>query len=82
MVRTQIQLTEDQALILKKMAAKQRKSMAELIRRAIDQMVDSSTQGVTKACREKARAVSGKFRSGIHDLSTDHDRYLSEDFGS
>ena len=31
--------------------------------------------------KRRALAVSGRFRSGLKDLSTEHDRYLEEDFG-
>jgi hypothetical protein len=30
--------------------------------------------------KRRALAVSGRFRSGLTDLSTDHDRYLEEAF--
>lgn len=30
----------------------------------------------------RALAVSGRFRSGLTDLSTEHDRYLEEAFGT
>lgn len=82
MVRTQIQLTETQATILKKMAAKNRLSMAELIRRAIDQMVSSGASRNLQDRRERACAAAGKFRSGVNDLSENHDQYLSEAFKS
>ena len=36
MVRTQIQLPEEQVALLKKMAAAEHKSMAEIIRQSID----------------------------------------------
>jgi hypothetical protein len=36
MVRTQIQLPEEQVALLKKMAAAQHESMAEIIRQAVD----------------------------------------------
>lgn len=41
MVRTQIHLPEEQVAILKKMAAAQKKSMAEMIRQAIDYFAKS-----------------------------------------
>lgn len=37
MVRTQVQLTEEQSLKLKRIAAREQKSVAELVRQAIDQ---------------------------------------------
>ena len=82
MVRTQIQLTEPQASILKKMAARNGLSMAELIRQAIDQMVGSGVYPDLQERRERARNLSGQFHSGIHNLSENHDQHLSEAFKS
>jgi predicted transcriptional regulator len=80
MIRTQIQLTEAQATILKKMAKRQRQSMAALIRQAIDRLVSASDNRDMQARRERAMAAAGKFRSGIRDLSANHDQYLTEAF--
>lgn len=80
MVRTQIQLTEAQATILKKMAKRQRQSMAALIRQAIDRLVSTSDHRDMQARRKRAIAAAGKFRSGIRDLSANHDQYLTEAF--
>jgi hypothetical protein len=81
MVRTQIQLTERQARELKKMAAKEGVSMAEVIRRAVDAKIH---EGVSEVPREervrRAMAAMGKFRSGIRDLAVNHDKYLAEDY--
>ena len=45
MVRTQIQLPEEQVAMLKKMAAAQHKSMAEMIRQAIDFFAKAKQEG-------------------------------------
>lgn len=82
MVRTQIQLTEKQAATLKKMAVKNRKSRAALIRQAIDQMVNAGKSGELQVRREKARAAAGRYHSGTPDLSVNHDEYLPEAFNS
>lgn len=81
MIRTQIQLTEDQARALKELAAAEQRSMAELIRQSVDSLLKSSTQHRTSPERKRrALAVIGRFRSGVSDLSLNHDRYLSEAF--
>lgn len=81
MVRTQIQLTEGQSRALKQLAAQQDKSVAELIRHSVDQFIKSA--GVIGAEERRLRAVAaaGRFRSGRNALSTDHDRYLADDYG-
>jgi hypothetical protein len=78
MIRTQIQLPEEQVASLKILAAQQHTSMAELIRRAID-MFTASTDAVSlQEHRQRALAAAGKFRSGHGDLSVKHDDYLAE----
>ena len=78
MVRTQIQLTEEQAAVLKKAASEEHVSIAELIRRAVENFIISSAHAGTEERQRRAIAVSGRFRSGVTNLSTEHDRYLRE----
>jgi len=80
MVRTQIQLTEEQAKALKKMAASRHLSSAELIRRAVDSMIKSVTAADPEERRKRAIDIAGKFRSGKRDVSRKHDKYLAEAF--
>jgi hypothetical protein len=81
MVRTQIQLFEQQAAALKKLAAARHVSIAELIRRAVDTMVRTGAAVDSGEKRKRALAVVGRFRSGKRDVSKDHDKYLPEAFG-
>lgn len=78
MIRTQIQLTEQQYSSLKAMAQAQGISMAELIRKSLDNMINSSVKNNDRITR--AMNAAGRFRSGLKDLSTNHDDYLSEAF--
>jgi RecA/RadA recombinase len=82
MVRTQIQLTEDQAKALKKLAAARRLSSAELIRRAIDVMIKSSPAADAEVRRRRAIEIAGRFSSGKRDVSRKHDKYLADAFGT
>ncbi len=81
MVRTQIQLPEEQVVLLKKMAAAQHKSMAEIIRQAIDYFAKAKQAGGEGLRRRRAMAAAGRFRSGVKDLAASHDSYLAEIFG-
>ncbi len=81
MVRTQIQLSEEQVAVLKNMAESRQKSMAEIIRQAIDFFAKSQQGGVDQQRRERAMAVAGRFRSGIKDLAAEHDSYLAKIWG-
>ncbi len=77
MVRTQIQITPEQARALKRLAAREGKSVAELIRLSVDSMLRSGGIQDQDELRRKAIAAAGKF-SGPEDLSENHDRYLIE----
>jgi len=81
MVRTQIQLTEEQAKALKKMAASRHLSSAELIRRAVDIMIKSGPAADPEERRKRAIDIAGRFRSGKSDISRKHDKYLADAFG-
>ena len=67
---------------LKRMAIRQQISMAALIRQAIDQMLYHGPDKERQANFAKALNAAGKFHSGQHDLSVNHDQYLSEAFKS
>ncbi len=81
MVRTQIQLTEEQAKALKRLARRSRSSMAEVIRRSIDRYLSASVDRDRNELVRRARAVAGRFHSGAGDLSARHDQHLAETYG-
>ena len=78
MVRTQIQLSEEQAKAIKRIAAAQGTSMAEVIRRAVNGVIIFSPAGDGNERHQRAIEIVGKFRSGKRDVSKNHDRYLTE----
>lgn len=79
MVRTQIQLTGEQVRKLKRLAGATDRSVAALIRTAVDQYLVSSKPDRVSAYRQ-ARRVIGSHTADITDGSTRHDRYLDEAF--
>ncbi|SNB46506.1 ribbon-helix-helix domain-containing protein [Geobacter sp. DSM 9736] len=80
MVRTQVQLTEEQVASLKHLAAEQHVSMAGIIRRAVDLLARTRFVPDDKTRRQKAAAAAGRFHSGCGDLAKEHDRYVAEAF--
>lgn len=76
MVRTQIQLTEEQAAALRELAAREGKSMAEVIRCSLDEHLRAAGVVGRAAAEQRARAAIGRFSSGLGDLAREHDRYL------
>ncbi len=81
MVRTQIQLTKEQAEKLREMAMENRESIASLIRRAIYQFLLSGKLDKPSLYRQ-AKSVVGKYKAEKDDISVEHDRYLDEDYKS
>ncbi len=78
MVRTQIQLTEEQADSLRKIAAARRLSLAEVIRQSLELYLADANRCPDARIRERALEVIGKYSSGLSDISSDHDRYLED----
>ena len=78
MVRTQIRLSEKQDAALRRIAAKQGLSKAELIRRSVERLILSNTELDDGARWVRALDAAGCVRSGLGDLAANHDRYLAE----
>ena len=79
MIRTQIQLTEEESAALKEASRRSGLSMAELIRRSVDRFLSRHDSGVpTDAGRLSGLEVVGRFRSGLTDVSARFDHYLDE----
>ena len=81
MVRTQIQLTEEQVKALKKIALSRHLSIAEIIRQAVDIVIRTNTMVDIEERRKRAIDIVGRFSSGKRDISRKHDTYLAEAFG-
>ena len=81
MIRTQIQLTDEQAARLKELAHAGNESIAAIIRKALDQFLLKQKPDRRMLYRQALTAV-GKYGIGVHDISTEHDRYLEEEFKS
>ncbi len=81
MVRTQIQLPEEQVMFLKKMSADRRESMAEIIRQAIDLLYNSTKDEENEQRRKQAIAAAGRFRSGAGNMAAHHDSFLADIYG-
>ena len=79
MIRTQIQLTEEQAAALKRRAASTGVSMATLIREGVDRVL-SDEGSSRRRLRQRALSVAGSFRDreGATDVSRRHDDYLAD----
>ena len=80
MIRTQVQLTEEQAQALKNLASARQVPIAELIRQSVDILIRSSGAIDAEERRRRAIAAAGRFHSEVSDISMKHDEYLVEAF--
>ena len=80
MIRTQIQLTPEQAGILRVMAGERHLPIAELIRMSIDSFISREAGVGMEQKRARAAVIVGRFGSPPSDVSAEHDRYLAEAF--
>ena len=78
MIRTQIQLTDEQERRLRHAARREGVSIAEIVRRCIDQVLTAQLTERADAYRRAARLV-GRFQ-GPRDLSGHHDDALEETY--
>lgn len=77
MVRTQIQLTDQQAAILRDMARREDVSIAELIRRSINNYFRIAKQPSLEEKKRRSLEIVGKYASSQSDVSQNHDQYLA-----
>jgi Arc/MetJ-type ribon-helix-helix transcriptional regulator len=75
MVRTIIQLPEDQAAALTREARRRGVSKAAVVREALKPLL---TREGDDAAVEKALSAAGSGASGVNDLAERHDAYLAE----
>lgn len=81
MVRTQIQLTDEQARAVKRIASSKGVSVAEVIRRAVEGIIKSSPKADMEERQKRALDIVGRFKSGKRDVSKRHDAYLTDAYG-
>jgi Arc/MetJ-type ribon-helix-helix transcriptional regulator len=81
MIRTQVQLTEEQVRALKRLAAQNKKSVADIVRQSVELYL-AHEERTGKALRiQRALEAAGKFSSGTANGSSEHDRHLADAYG-
>lgn len=79
MIRAQIQLTDEQAEVLRRRSRRENVSVAELVRRAIDAFTRAEPPSAGDI-RNRAIGAAGQFASGVTTTATRHDEVLAEAF--
>jgi hypothetical protein len=77
MVRTIVQLHDEQAAALERAARRRGVSRAAVVREALDRLLSPEAVDDAQALR-RALAAAGSFASGVPDLAERHDEYLTE----
>ncbi len=77
MVRMQVRLSQEQAEAVGRVAAREGRSMAAVIRSCVDAGIRRST---TAERRRRALDAVGRFRCGASNLAENHDAALDEAF--
>ncbi len=78
MLRTQIQLTEEQSASLRRLAEIDNVSLAEVIRRSVDNYIEARQDVSREERKRRLLSVVGIGDSGVPDLGVNHDKYLAE----
>ena len=81
MIRTQVQLEEEQMEWLRAKAMERRVSVSRLIREGIA-FFREHEERITSDKKERAVAAVGRFDSGLKDVSERHDHYLEDLYAS
>jgi Arc/MetJ-type ribon-helix-helix transcriptional regulator len=77
MIRTQIQLTDEQVEALRRRARGENVSIAELVRRAIDAFTRVEPPD-DRERRARAIRAAGRLGSGVRETSSRHDEALAD----
>ena len=80
MIRTQIQIEEDQIKWLRSEASRRGVSLSQLIRDGIT-LFRAREERIPKEKKRKALAAVGRFSSNLSDISERHDHYLADAYG-
>ena len=77
MIRTQVQLTEQQLLRLRELAGERGLSISELVRNGVDHILGHAERAEHGDRAQRAVAAAGRFHSGHTDVARRHDAYLA-----
>ena len=78
LIRTQVQLTEEQARALKVRSCDEERSMAGLLRESdLENLADQPARD-HRSLLDRACGLIGRFRSGYSDVAENHDQHLDE----
>ena len=78
MVRVRIRFSDEQVGLLRARARLEARSVSDLVRESVTRFLDETPRANRRKLARRADALIGKFRSGVPDLASEHDRYFAE----
>ncbi len=78
MIRTQVQLTPEQARTLKTLSAASGRSVADLVREGVDRVLRDQANVTRGERMRRAARLFGAFESGSRDLAARHDEHFAD----
>ena len=81
LIRTQVQLTDQQLQALRQLSARSGRSISDLVRQGIDDHLRGRAEASDEERKQRAIRIAGMFASGQTDVSSKHDQYLADAFG-
>jgi Arc/MetJ-type ribon-helix-helix transcriptional regulator len=81
MICTQIQLTDEQARLLRELAAEEGRSVADVVRDGVNLLLRAHRRIDREALKRRSLEALGRFHSGVPDLGLAHDQHLDDAFG-
>ncbi len=78
MVRMQVQFSEEEVTALRRTAAERHVSISAVVREAVEANVVRQGSRDRAAAVARAKAVMGKYSSGLGHLASRHDDFIAE----
>lgn len=77
----QIELSDEQAQSLERIAVRKGQSVPELILTSVASLLRDEASANREAVKRRALSAIGRHSAGPADLATQHDKYLEEAYG-
>ncbi len=77
MSKTEIVLSDDEMKALQALADARNASVCQIVKEAIKPLLHPQRKKIAQEQKANAKAVAGKFRSGVNDLASNHDKYFA-----
>jgi predicted transcriptional regulator len=78
MSKTVVELSDEQITRLQEIAAKEGRSVSEVVRESVEAYLGSHVPIDRETLKRRFLEAAGTFHSGVPDLAVEHDKYFVE----